>query len=66
MSTGEDWLSRRTIELITIREDGDLVYGFDDNVSDSRLTAFALKPADNRIPLIEVLAHCVRWQFEHT
>ena len=68
MGAGEDRLSRGTIELLTIRQDGDLVYGFSDSrcdVSGGRLAAFAFKPADNRIPLIEILAHSIRWQFEH-
>lgn len=68
MGTREDRLPSGTIELLTIRQDGDLVYGFDDSlydVSDNRLTAFTFKPADNWIPLIKILAHRIRRQFEH-
>jgi len=68
MGAGENRLPGGTVELLTIWQDGDLVYRFNDalcDVSDSRLTAFAFKPADNRIPLIKILAYRIRWQFEH-
>ena len=68
MGAAEDRLPSSTIELLTVGQDGDLVYGFNDRLCDvlgSRLTAFAFEPANNWIPLIEILAHRIGRQFKN-